>query len=308
VVRGIHHVGLAVSSAKGATRFYEGAFGFRELSSLRWRAADMRRLCGLPDGEDAALAVAAPNLLIALIEVQGTTARSRPRSVTSPGITHLCVQSADMGDLQAAATRAGASFHAQPTDLGGDILYAYPRDPEGNVLELESLPWAATERGAWPAHVSITTPDLDRAVPFYEQLLGAAARRSPRMGPNAKIDLLTGMSGVEVSGAWISVGNLQLELLEYHHPAAAREESPLGYRYIAFEASSLEACRSSDAGRAQAWEEVMLTDGTAAIFGRDADGNRIACVIPDNTMPRISDFADAGIVARVEAALAAVLA
>jgi len=302
VIRGIHHVGLGVSDAERAAAFYAKAFGFDAAPGAGWSAGDVQRQRGLPDPLGDAAIVRAPNLLLALFEAGPALTGRPPRSVAAPGITHICVQAVAMDVLEPAAARAGASFHAPPTDLGGTILYAYPRDPDGNVIEIEAVPDAA-ERGAWPAHVSITTPDLPRAVAFYEALLGSAARRSTRLGPNAKIDRLTGLSDVEVSGAWISVGNLQLELWQYHHPETAADRSGPGYSHIAFEAADLPAVRAAAARIGLPLTDGALMEGAASLLGHDPDGNVIAFVAPQNGgAPSIAEFPDPGIVLRVEAA------
>jgi catechol 2,3-dioxygenase-like lactoylglutathione lyase family enzyme len=305
MIHGIHHVGLAVANVGQSAEFFSAAFDFADVPEFSRSGADGS---GAPASRshDRAMLMSAPNMLVLLQAATGRPARSEPRPVSRCGITHICVQATSMAEAAARASAAGAAFHAPPTDLGGDILYAYPRSPEGNVIELEAVPRAG-EAGFWIAHVSLSTSDLDRAVAFYEALLGEPARRSPRLGPNEKIDRLTGLQRVEVSGAWIGCKNAQLEFWQYHNPPAEPDpESWLGYSHLAFEVDSAD----------EAWDlaarvGVTLADGpplpgAVTLRGRDPDGNVFLMITPGaQGMPPLRRLPDCGVVGRVEAARAA---
>jgi catechol 2,3-dioxygenase-like lactoylglutathione lyase family enzyme len=183
------------------------------------------------------------------------------------------------------------------------------------VIELEWLPAAAETAPVWAAHVSITTPDIDRAVDFYERLTGATARRSGRLGPNSKIDQVTGLVGAEVTGAWLSVGNVQLEFWQYHNPPAAnldegRSISDPGYSHFAFEVDDLagERARAEQLGMTFQGEPITRA-GISATYGRDPDGIVVEFIQFSGADSRlaISAFEDPRIVARVEQARAQAL-
>jgi catechol 2,3-dioxygenase-like lactoylglutathione lyase family enzyme len=215
-----------------------------------------------------------------------------------------------MAEAVARMQDAGGRFPAEPTDLGADILYAYARDPDGNVIELEGLPAADESAPIWAAHVSITTPDIDRAVDFYQRLTGATARRSGRLGPNPKIDQVTGLNGAEVSGAWLPIGNAQLEFWQYHKPAAAnldrdRSISDPGYSHFAFEVDDLagDRARAEQLGMAFQGEPITM-GGISATYGRDPDGVVVEFIQFHDRGRSLSvaAFPDSAIVARVEQA------
>ncbi|HZG09498.1 MAG TPA: VOC family protein [Allosphingosinicella sp.] len=311
MILGIHHIGVSVESLARAAAFYEAAFGLEEVMRFDLRDDPAgRAMLGLPVLDGKAAMLRGPNMIVEVFQFADAKPREFDRPVNAPGITHFCLQTPNMADLASRMEAAGGRFASAPTDLGGTIVYAYPRDPDGNVIELECLPAAQETAPVWGAHVSITTPDIDRAVRFYEGLTGATARRSGRLGPNPKFDHLTGLDGVEVSGAWLEVGNLQIELWQYHKPAAAdldrcRLLSDPGYSHFAFEVDDLPGDRARAEGVGMMFHgEPISTGGMSATYGRDPDGNVIEFIQFRDTERRlaIAAFPDPDIVSRVERA------
>jgi catechol 2,3-dioxygenase-like lactoylglutathione lyase family enzyme len=313
MIVGIHHIGVSVQNLDSAAAFYEKAFGFEEIVRFPLRDDPAgRAMLQLPAISGSLAMLRAPNMIVEAFEFSGAMRRPYDRPVNEPGITHFCLQTASMAEVATRMQAAGGEFASQPTDLGADILYAYPRDPDGNVIELECLPAAAETAPVWAAHVSITTPDIDRAVSFYERLTGATARRSGRLGPNAKIDQVTGLAGVRVSGAWIPVGNVQLEFWQYHEPAAVgvdegRSISDPGYSHFAIEVDDLPADRARAEQLGMVFQgEPISAGGISATYGRDPDGIVVELIQLSGADRRlgIAALQDPNIVARVEQARA----
>jgi catechol 2,3-dioxygenase-like lactoylglutathione lyase family enzyme len=313
MILGIHHIGVSVHSLARAAAFYEAAFGFEEVSRFELRDDPAgRAMLQLPVIAGNAALLRGPNMIVEVFEFAGATERDFDRPVNEPGITHFCIQTASMAEAATRMRQAGGRFSAEPTDLGADILYAYPRDPDGNVIELECLSADEESAPVWAAHVSITTPDIDRAVGFYERLTGAEARRSGRLGPNPKIDQVTNLSGAEVSGAWLPVGNVQLEFWQYHEPAASgldkdRSISDPGYSHFAFEVDDLaaERARAEQLGMVFQGEPISM-GGISATYGRDPDGIVVEFIQFSGRERKlaVAAFPDPDIVARVEQARA----
>lgn len=71
-------------------------------------------------------------------------------------------------------------------------------------------------------HVGVTVADLDRAVSFWERLLGVPSRdRRVLQGP--QLGTMVGYPGVHIESCWIDLpGGTALELLRY----LARDEAP----------------------------------------------------------------------------------
>jgi catechol 2,3-dioxygenase-like lactoylglutathione lyase family enzyme len=314
MILGIHHIGVSVESLDRSVAFYREAFGFEEIVRFPLRDDPAgRAMLQLPAIAGKAAMVRAPNMVVEAFEFAGAKRRPYNRPVNEPGITHFCLQTSSMVEAATRMEGAGGHFASQPTDLGADILYAYPRDPDGNVIELECLPIPAETAPVWAAHVSITTPDIDRAVRFYERLTGATARRSGRLGPSAKIDQVTNLSGAEVSGAWLSVENLQLEFWQYHEPPAldldaGRSISDPGYSHFAFEVDDLASTRAlAEQLGMQFQGEPISMGGISATYGRDPDGIVVEFIQFRDVDKRlaIAAFDDPQIVSRVEQARAA---
>jgi catechol 2,3-dioxygenase-like lactoylglutathione lyase family enzyme len=311
MIVGLHHLGVSVESLERAISFYASAFGFEEVSRFPLKDNPAgRAMLQLPSIAGNAAMLRSPNMILEVFEFEGAKSRHFDRPVNEPGITHFCLQTSDMAGAASRLTAAGGRFPSEPTDLGADILYAYPRDPDRNVIELECLPVVSETAPVWGAHVSITTPDIDRAVDFYERLTGGTARRSGRLGPNPKIDQVTNLEGAEVTGAWLPVGNVQLEFWQYHKPAAAdvdkgRLISDAGYSHFAFEVEDLpgERARAEQLGMVFQGEPISM-GGISATYGRDPDGNVVEFIEfrgADRALS-VAAFPDPGIVARVEQA------
>jgi catechol 2,3-dioxygenase-like lactoylglutathione lyase family enzyme len=311
MITGIHHIGVSVENLDRAAAFYEAAFGFEEIVRFELRDDPAgRAMCQLPAIAGSVAMLRGPNMMIEAFQFENAKRQKIDRPVNEPGITHFCLQTSSMAESSARLKIAGGRFTAEPTDLGGDILYAYPRDPDRNVIELEGLPATGETAPVWAAHVSITTPDIDRAVDFYERLIGATARRSARLGPNPKIDQVTNLEGAEVSGAWLSVGNVQLELWQYHTPAAAnvdqgRSIADPGYSHFAFEVDDLRAerTRAEQLGMIFQGEPIEI-GGISATYGRDLDGIVVEFIQFHDARRELAvgAFPDPQIVPRVEQA------
>lgn len=71
-------------------------------------------------------------------------------------------------------------------------------------------------------HVGVTVADLDRALAFWERLLGARGRdRRTLQGP--QLATLVGYDGVRIDSCWVDLpGGVALELLHY----LGRDEQP----------------------------------------------------------------------------------
>lgn len=108
-------------------------------------------------------------------------------------------------------------------------------------------------------HSSLLVSDLERARPFYEEILG--------LTPSA---LRPAMS---FGGVWYELGEQQIHLLELPNPEAALEKPAHGGRdrHVAVRVDDLEGMRQrlEDAGI----HYTRSQSGRAAIFCRDRDGN-----------------------------------
>jgi catechol 2,3-dioxygenase-like lactoylglutathione lyase family enzyme len=206
--------------------------------------------------------------------------------VNGPGYTHLCWQapsSAPVWSLFVASglrlvTRGGA-----PVDLGGyGVTYAYGRDRDGTMIEMETMDRPVRADPAWATHVAVVTPDLDRLIAFYQTVLGQPPRR--RAGPvsGARFDAIADMDGLSLSGGWFTLRNFEIEMWQYHTPATPvpsgdRPIDRIGHSLIAFEVADLRAAtRRLRAADVRLVGRPVRMMGWRIQYARDPDGNLIA--------------------------------
>ena len=269
---GVHHIGLTVVDVDTSARFYATAAGLVATAEADSRAPVPKSL----DGEHKFLRSLNARLRI----MKSTSARkATPRPVSDAGITHVCLQSTQMESLYRQFQTAGATFHAPPVELGTGFLYCYARDVEANVVELEGTAPVWDDPTPWIAHVSLTSADVDRLSAFYATLFDQPVIMSPRIGPNPKLDLVSGLTGTEFRAAWVPAGNMQIEVIRYLQPQTlARSNSPppndLGYSYLCFEVAEVAAAAACAraAGATQSPDMAQLS-GLTHHFCADPDGN-----------------------------------
>ena len=286
MINGLHHIALVVEDIDAAKRYYCGTSGMRCLpdaitammtppDSAVWGGKG-----GATCGHDL---LAGPNAFVELLSPQRVASQPEPcaNPIHRPGIRHFCVQNHDCVMLEQAVTRHGGSLIAPPLDLGTGNQYAYARDPEGNIMEIEGLPYAPVAEKTWLGHVAIVTRDMDAAIAFYKQLFASDLRSRGRFGPGPQFDKMGGLVDARIEGAWLSVGNMLLELWQFHTPAYPAGEIPRtlldpGYSHICLETSDLDA----DAQRLVALggaltSQIAENEHVRSVFARDPEGNAI---------------------------------
>lgn len=177
-------------------------------------------------------------------------------------------------------------------------------------MEIEGLPYAPVGEPTWTAHVAIVTRDMDAAIAFYTELFGSTLQNRGRFGPGPQFDRMGGLVDARIEGAWLSIGNMLLELWQFHAPAFPPDEAPRafldpGYSHICLESDDLD----DDAARLAALGGEMVSgiienDLVRSIFARDPEGNIIELLElrTDNGPLSISVLEKPDICALVEAA------
>lgn len=257
----VHHIAMNAVAPDELAALYKHAVGFQIVPS-----AD--RICWL----------AGPNAFIALHPAsRSLETADMARSVTDPGIGHFCIQSGDGPGTWAALSTRGIAFNAAMTSLGGDYLYAYGRDPEANLIEVEGMTADAEPGPPWIAHVALVSADLVRLADFYAMLIGRAPHNSGRFQHPA-FKAITGHDDVDVSAQWICADNLIFEMWQYHNPPTKARAGPLirgapGYRDIGFCCDDLESECARLADHGIVLTPATLSRDTHAYAGTDPDGN-----------------------------------
>lgn len=225
-----------------------------------------------------------PNAYLALQQFATTSASPTPTMpVSGPGVTHVCYQCPVAHDLYA-RTRAQqaepVSRGEAPVDLAGrGVYYAYLRDPDQLMFELEQLDAPHFDGNFWIAHVALVSPDIEGLVAFYGKLFGCATYNTTDLLRGSRADRVTGIDRVAIRAAWFNVGNMVFELWQYLNPITPEVEAPtpyeqVGYNKFVFEVADLDAecARLAAAGISDLSEPLHTAEGRM-VFGRDPDLN-----------------------------------
>ena len=139
MILGIHHTAISTSDIERSLQFYRDLLGFKEVFSSKWDIGTevTDKIVGLKDSSARVVMLRAGNACVELF--QYVTPEPKPSDMNRPvcdhGITHLCLQVADIDAEYARLKAAGMRFHCPPQDIGG-LRATYGRDPDGNVVEL----------------------------------------------------------------------------------------------------------------------------------------------------------------------------
>ena len=287
-VKGIHHVSLSVRDIERAVGYYKSVMGLTE--ARRYTQTDkvpVEKKSGIRHVARKVALLRGPNGQLELNEFEGNA--QKPGSemlIQGPGITHVCYQSPAASDLYAKTKAAGGSIVSRgtaPVDRGYGIQYAYAKDPDGIMYELERLDKPPFTDAVWVGHVAMVTPDIDRLVAFYTKLLGVKPHnRIDNIRNSPKLDDIANIDSLKLRVAWFKTGNMTLEIWQFdspltHQPAGPLPFTQIGYQKISFEVSSLN--RTYQQLRADGVNflspPVSSTD-SAAVFLRDPDGNLLS--------------------------------
>jgi catechol 2,3-dioxygenase-like lactoylglutathione lyase family enzyme len=256
----IHHIAINALSPADLSALYAQAVGFEKVEtpgSVRW--------------------LAGPNAFLALHQASKPVgADDLNRSVADQGIGHFCIQSGDGPSTWQALSAAGISFNAEMTSLGGDYLYAYGRDPEANLIEVEGMTIGAPPGSPWIAHVALVSADIERLAAFYAELIGRAPHNKGRF-KNPAFKAITGHDDVDVSAKWLMTDNIIFEMWQYHNPQTYTADPPQrgapGYRHVGFCCANLDAEVARISGLGITLNETNVADKPRTVSGTDPDGN-----------------------------------
>lgn len=318
VIRGIHYVGIVVSDIERSAGFYRQ---IADLASVE--NGELHHHPVIDTLVDRTGARASTKLLrssnaqlrLMQFENPSAAAKAAPQmQVYGPGIAHLCFQvnretRSYQRFLEAGGTPIGDREMAQINPMN-PVYYAYGRDFDQAIIEIEHVDIEALELDTPPKndyrirHISLATPDIDRATKFYSHLL---QEENPRRVGNwfpvsgDEVDKVSGLPGSELKFAWFQVRNLELEIIQYtSHPTeladTPRPVDANGYNMIVFDVTDLNAAskRFIAAGGTVVVEEKPM-DGGKILFGRDLDGNLLGFQqLPDSSALSSQNFAGNG--------------
>ncbi|RJL20254.1 VOC family protein [Paracoccus siganidrum] len=140
-------------------------------------------------------------------------------------------------------------------------------------------------------HAAISTPDLDRALDFYCNLLGFTVASRMDWAPGTALpDTILGLKGSAARQAKLRAGNCFLELFEFSSPAPSRPERGIqdhGITHLCLHVSDLaaEVARLEAAGiRFRSAPQRRPTH--VSVYGHDPDGNVLELLeVTDDSHP-----------------------
>ena len=285
---GVRHVGITVSDIDETVAFYGATVPFEVVRRERVpaRAFPRAALSGRTGEVDVAL-IRTPTVFLQLMDFDpGSPSPPLELPVNGPGYTHVCWQAPTSAPVWSRLVESGLKFVTRggaPVDLGGyGVTYAYGRDRDGTMIEMETMDRPVRADRAWATHVAVVTPDLDRMVAFYQTVLGQPPRR--RAGPvsGARFDAIADIDGLSLSGGWFTLRNFEIEMWQYHSPATPvpagdRPIDHMGHSLIAFEVADLAAAtRRLRAADVRLVGRPVRMMGWRIQYARDPDGNLIA--------------------------------
>jgi len=133
-------------------------------------------------------------------------------------------------------------------------------------------------------HVAISTPNLERIVAFYRDIIGAEVVYEGGWDKGSDvIDTIVGLKNSEAKQAMLKLGNAYLEFFEYVAPAGAIRDrnyrvNDHGYTHFCLDVQDIDAeyQRLSQHGVVFNCPPPEFEGGAIrATYGRDPDGNMI---------------------------------
>lgn len=283
-VKGINFVGLSVLNLESSLAFYKGATGMTELGSYEVKKElKLEKKSGIQHANRKATILQGANAYIELIAFEGENTPSK-MPVQGAGVTHLCLQASNAKPIYEKVKTLGAKMVSRgnaPVDIGGyGIQYAYAKDENGIMFEMEHFDKPNFTDDTWLGHVAIVTPDIDRIVAFYTQLLGIAPyRRNDDIKNNPKLDAIADIDGLKIRGAWFKTSNMILEIWQFISPETKQNAVPLpftqvGYNRIGLEVSDIKYEYQRLKAKKMDLLSKPITEGEdKMLYLRDPDGN-----------------------------------
>ena len=287
-IKGVRYIGKTVSDIDDTIAFYRRAVPFELVKRYRIPAAQLFHpdMMAEEHGEVEIALVRTPTVFLKLIDFNPDKKEApHIKPVYGPGYTHICFQSPVTDPALPRFLKAGLYLVSRnaPVDLGGyGVTYAYGRDPDGTMIENETVDRPRRSDPAWITHIGGATSNIERMVEFYTKFIGYGARRRGEYSNFPKMDDVAGIDGLVTKSSWFVTRNLEVEFWEYVEPATPDREEPanvdqIGYSMSAFEVTDADAEAERLLGLGiEMVGPAKQSQGWKIYYAYDPDGNVIS--------------------------------
>ena len=287
-IKGVRFIGKTVSDIDQSIAFYQQAVPFELVSRYRVAASEVYHpeMTSGKYGDVEVALIRTPTVFVKLVDFEpGKKTPRYVRPVIGPGYTHMCFQSPATNPALTKFEKKGLNMVSRkaPVDLGGyGVTYAYGLDPDGTMIENETVDRPRRSDSAWITHIGGATSDADRMSDFYTKLIGYGPRRRGEYSNFPNMDNIVAIDGVAVRSSWFAVRNLEIEFWEFVKPATPVREMPakvdqIGYNMTAFEVTDADAERER-LGKLgiEMIGPAKISKGWKIYYAHDPDGNVIS--------------------------------
>jgi len=240
--------------------------------------------------------IQAPNAYIHVIADTHITPHDYP--FTDGGISHICIQTPDMRQALHVLQHHRARPLSAPINLGTGHWYLYARLPDGDIIEIEGVPYAPAGTTPWLAHVALVSTNVTRLTDFYRQLTQGTVRGGHTVGPNPRFDTGLQLQHAQMIPCWVVGGNLTIECWQFlNPPSQARRTTPYAYRAIGFVCADPHTLGQ----QAISYGATLVATNDEGVHLHDPDGNSISLTHVHAVAPDCATYTDPHIIARINA-------
>lgn len=137
----MNHIGISVANLDRSLEFYRDLLGMEVVVQKTFAGELYETIMALEGSTGKVALLKAAEMQVELFEFTHPSPKAgdADRPVCDHGITHFCLEVADIEREYERLKTAGVRFHCPPLDFWGKAKATYGRDPDGNVFELLQL-------------------------------------------------------------------------------------------------------------------------------------------------------------------------